>query len=207
MARSKHDLRSEATRQALVRAARSLFGARGYADVGTEEIVRTAGVTRGALYHQFHDKAGLFAAVAEEVEAEITGRIAAGAAGESAEPMDVLRAGARLFLEACAEPEVERIILLDAPAVLGWEAWRDLYARYGLGLVQLGLQSAMESGAIVRQPVTPLAHALIGALDECALYVARAEDPATARQECAAIFDQILCGFSPGGQPNAPSRP
>jgi len=207
MARSKHDLRSEATRRALVRAARSLFGARGYADVGTEEIVRAVGVTRGALYHQFRDKAGLFAAVAEDVEAEIAGRIAAGAAGESAEPMDVLRAGARLFLEACAEPEVERIILLDAPAVLGWEAWRDLYARYGLGLVQLGLQSAMESGAIVRQPVTPLAHALIGALDECALYVARAEDPATARQECAAIFDQMLSGFSPGGQPNAASRP
>src|SRR5262249_58355569 len=73
LAKSKHDLRSEATRQALVQAARRLFGARGYADVGTEEIVRSAGVTRGALYHQFRDKAGLFAAVAEEVEAEIAG--------------------------------------------------------------------------------------------------------------------------------------
>jgi len=197
MAKSKHDLRSEATRQALVRAARGLFGARGYAEVGTEEIVRAAGVTRGALYHQFRDKAGLFAAVAEEVEAEIAGLIAAGAAAESTEPIDVLRAGARLFLEVCAEPEVERIILLDAPAVLGWEAWRDLYARYGFGLVQVALQSAMNSGAIVRQPVTPLAHALIGALDECALYVARAEDPATARQECAAIVDQILRGLGP----------
>src|SRR5712692_10647754 len=167
MARTKHDLRSEATRQQLVTAARALFGTRGYAGVGTEEIVRAAGVTRGALYHQFRDKADLFAAVAEEVEAEIAGRIATGAAaaGAEADPLQVLRAGARLFLDACAEPEVERIILLDAPAVLGWEAWRDLYARYGLGLVQLGLQSAMESGAIVRQPVTPLAHALIGALD------------------------------------------
>jgi len=197
MAKSKHDLRSEATRQALVRAARGLFGARGYAEVGTEEIVRAAGVTRGALYHQFRDKADLFAAVAEEVEDEIAGLIAAGAAAESTEPIDVLRAGARLFLEVCAEPEVERIILLDAPAVLGWEAWRDLYARYGFGLVQVALQSAMNSGAIVRQPVTPLAHALIGALDECALYVARAEDPATARQECAAIVDQILRGLGP----------
>jgi AcrR family transcriptional regulator len=200
LARSKHELRSEATRQALVRAARRLFGARGYADVGTEEIVRAAGVTRGALYHQFRDKAGLFAAVAEEVEADIAGRIAAGASAESTEPTDVLRAGVRLFLEACAEPEVERIILLDAPAVLGWEAWRDLYARYGFGLVQLALQSAMDSGAIVPQPITPLAHALIGALDECALYVARADDQAAARQECAAIFDLILRGFSPGGQ-------
>jgi AcrR family transcriptional regulator len=197
MTRTKHDLRSEATRQRLVAAARALFGARGYAGVGTEEIVRAAGVTRGALYHQFHDKADLFAAVAEEVEAEIAERIAAGAAGAAADPVGALRAGAQLFLEACAEPEVERIILLDAPAVLGWEAWRDLAGRYGLGLVQLALQSAMDAGAIVPQPVVPLAHVLIGALDECALYVARAEDPPAAREQCAAIFDQILRSLTP----------
>jgi AcrR family transcriptional regulator len=198
MARTKHDLRSEATRRQLVTAARALFGARGFADVGTEEIVRAAGVTRGALYHQFRDKADLFAAVAEQVEAEITNRIAAGAAGAAADPMDALRAGARLFLDACAEPEVERIILLDAPSVLGWQAWRDLAARYGLGLVQLALQSAMDAGAIVPQPVVPLAHVLIGALDECALYIAQAEDPAAAREQCAAIFDRILRGITPG---------
>jgi len=165
--------------------------------VGTEEIVRAAGVTRGALYHQFRDKADLFAAVAEEVEAEIADRIAAGAAGAADDPVGALRAGAQLFLDACAEPEVERIILLDAPAVLGWEAWRDLAGRYGLGLVQLALQSAMDAGAIVPQPVVPLAHVLVGALDECALYVARAEDPPTARQECAAIFDRILRSITP----------
>ena len=195
MAPTKHDLRSEATRRQLVTAARALFGARGYAAVGTEEIVRAAGVTRGALYHQFRDKADLFAAVAEQVEAEIAGRIAAGAA--EADPVEALRAGARLFLDACAEPEVERIILLDAPAVLGWEAWRDLAGRYGLGLVQLALQSAMDAGAVVQQPVVPLAHVLIGALDECALYIARAEDPAAAREQCAAIFDRILRGITP----------
>ena len=192
MARTKHDLRSQATRRQLITAARGLFGARGYAAVGTEEIVRTAGVTRGALYHQFRDKADLFAAVAEEVEAEIAEQIAAGAVGAAADPVGALRAGARLFLHACAEPEVERIILLDAPAVLGWEAWRDLAGRYGLGLIQLALQSAMDSGAIVPQPVVPLAHALVGALDECALYVARAGDPAAAREECAMIIDRIL---------------
>src|SRR5213080_1451111 len=188
MTRTKHDLRSEATRRRLVSAARTLFGARGYAAVGTEEIVRAAGVTRGALYHQFRDKADLFAAVAEEVEAEIAERIAAGAAGASADPVEALRAGARLFLDACAEPAVERIILLDAPAVLGGEAWRDLAGRYGLGLVQFGLQAAMEAGAIVAQPVAPLAHVLIGALNESALYVARAEDQAAAREQCVAIL-------------------
>ena len=192
MNRTKHDMRSEATRRQLVAAARALFGARGYADVGTEEIVRAAGVTRGALYHQFRDKADLFAAVAEEVEAEIADRIATGAADAAAHPLQALRAGAQLFLDACAEPEVERIILLDAPSVMGWEAWRDLAARYGLGLVQFALQAAMDEGAIIRQPVEPLAHVLVGALDECALYIARAADPAAARAQCAAIFERIL---------------
>jgi AcrR family transcriptional regulator len=199
VARTKHDLRSEATRRQLVSAARALFGANGYAGVGTEEIVRAAGVTRGALYHQFRDKADLFAAVAEEVEAEIADRIAAGAAEAAADdPVGALRIGARLFLDACAEPEVERIILLDAPAVLGWEAWRDLAGRYGLGLVQVALQTAMDAGAIVAQPVVPLAHVLVGALDECALYIAGAEDPAAAREQCVAIFDRILRSITAG---------
>jgi len=194
MTRTKHDLRSEATRRRLVTAARPLFGARGYADVSTEEIVRAAGVTRGALYHQFRDKSDLFAAVAEEIEAGIAERIA-GAAGAEADPLAALRSGTRLFLDACAEPEVERIILLDAPAVLGWEAWRDLAGRYGLGLVQFGLEAAMQAGAIVSQPVAPLAHVVIGALNECALYVARAEDPAVAREQCVAVLDGILRGL------------
>jgi hypothetical protein len=117
--------------------------------------------------------------------------------------LGALRSGARLFLDTCAEPEVERIILLDAPAVLGWEAWRDLAGRYGLGLVQIALQSAMDAGAIVPQPVVPLAHVLIGALNECALYVASTEDPAAAREQCAAIFDQILRGITASHLPGA----
>jgi AcrR family transcriptional regulator len=195
MTKTKQDLRSEATRQRLVTAARALFGARGYAEVGTEEIVRAAGVTRGALYHQFRDKADLFAAVAEEVEAEVAERIAAGVADATADPVEALRLGARLFLDTCAQPEVERIILLDAPAVLGWQAWRDLAGRYGLGLVQAALQMAMDAGALAAQPVVPLAHVLVGALDECALYVAQTDDPSAAREECTGILDRILRGF------------
>jgi AcrR family transcriptional regulator len=196
MTKSKHDLRSEATRRLLVTAARRLFGARGYAGVGTEEIVRAAGVTRGALYHQFRDKADLFAAVVEQVEAEIMEQVVAGA-GAAADPVAELRTGMRLFLDACADQEVERIILLDAPAVLGWEAWRDLAGRYGLGLVQIALQAAIDAGAIIPQPVVPLAHVLIGALDECALYVARAQDRDMARKECTAILDRILRSLTP----------
>src|SRR5258706_6686773 len=120
MARSKHDLRSEATRQALVRAARSLFGARGYADVGTEEIVRAAGVTRGALYHQFHDKAGLFAAVAEEVEAEITGRIAAGTAGGGSQAMACRLGRGPPFLLAFAGSGVGAMLPVPPPAGPRW---------------------------------------------------------------------------------------
>src|SRR5262249_41382926 len=141
VAQTKHDVRSEATRRQLVTAARALFGARGYADVGTEEIVRAAGVTRGALYHQFRDKADLFAAVAEEIEAEIAERIAAGAADVEADPLQMLRTGAQLFLDACAEPEVERVILLDAPAGMGIGAWRGRAGRAELELVQYILDS------------------------------------------------------------------
>jgi AcrR family transcriptional regulator len=191
-AKTKQDLRSEATRERLVAAARKLFAERGYAGVGTEEIVQAAGVTRGALYHHFRDKADLFAAVLEVVEAETMRRISAAALSAGAEPIEALRAGTRTFLEVCAEPEVERIVLLDAPSVLGWEAWRDVGIRYSFGLVQQTLQAAMDAGAIARQPVVPLAHALIGAVDECALHVARAKDQQAAREECIEVIDRLL---------------
>jgi AcrR family transcriptional regulator len=193
---SKHDLRSAATRRLLVTTARTMFGERGFAGVGTEEIVRAAGVTRGALYHQFKNKNELFAAVAEQVEAEIVEMVITGVA-DATGPVDELRSGMRLFLDACADPAVERIILLDAPAVLGWEAWRDLSSRYGLGLVRGALQAAIDAGAIASQPIAPLAHALMGSVNECAFYVARAPDPVTARRECAAILDRILAGIAP----------
>jgi AcrR family transcriptional regulator len=194
---SKHALRSKATREKLVTAARALFAEHGYAGVGTEEIVRSAGVTRGALYHQFRDKEDLFAAVFEEVESEVTRRVAQDAlAGGATDPIGALRAGARAFLAACATPEVERIILLDAPAVLGWEKWREIGLRHGLGLVTGVLQAGMDAGAIAPQPVAPLAHLLIGALDEGALYVARASERETARSEVEGIVDRLVDGLA-----------
>jgi AcrR family transcriptional regulator len=196
--KTKQDLRSEATRQRLIAAARTLFAERGYAGVATEQIVQAAGVTRGALYHQFRDKAALFGAVAEAVQAEIAQRITTGAQTDGpVDPMAALHAGIRRFLEACADPAVERILLLDGPAVLGWQAWRELADRYGLGLLQHALQAAIDAGVITPQPVVPLAHVLIGALDECALYVARAQDPPAARQQCTAILQQLLGGLTP----------
>ena len=179
-------------------AARGLFAARGYAAVGTEEIVRAAGVTRGALYHQFRDKEDLFEAVFEEVEAETTRRIAEGAPADGAhDALAVLRAGARQFLATCAAPEVERIVLIDAPSVLGWERWRAIGLRHGLGLVTGVLEAGMEAGAIAPQPVAPLAHVLIGALDEGALYVARAEDRERAHADVEQILDRLIDGLAP----------
>jgi AcrR family transcriptional regulator len=195
---TKHAARSRATRDKLLTAARALFAERGFAAVGTEEIVRAAGVTRGALYHQFRDKEALFEAVFESVEAETTQRIAEGSlAGGAADPLEALRAGARQFLRECAEPEVERILLLDAPAVLGWERWRAIGMRHGLGLTTGVLQAGMDAGAIARQPVAPLAHLLLGALDEGAMYVARAADREAARAEVAAVVDRLLDGLAP----------
>ena len=174
--------RSEATRTALTDAARRLFAERGYADVGTEEIVREAGVTRGALYHHFDGKRDLLRAVYEQIEGEIAQDLAERAVpGTSV--LETLRLGADRFLDRCLEPEVQRIALLDAPAVLGWEQWREIGARYGLGLISALLTAGIEAGELRRQPVDPLAHALLGALDEIAMLVARADDPARARAE------------------------
>jgi AcrR family transcriptional regulator len=188
---------AEATRGALLGVARELFAERGYANVGTEEIVRRARVTRGALYHHFKGKDDLFHAVVEIVEAELTERIGAqaAAAASSGDPLDVLRAGANAFLDSSLEPEVQRIIMLDAPAVLGWEAWHEIGERYGLGLVMAVVGAAMDAGAIIRLPVRPLAHILIGALDEAAMLVARADDDGTTRREVGETIEALLSGL------------
>ena len=188
--------RSEATREALIRAARPLFAERGYADVGTEEIVRAAGLTRGALYHHFGGKRELLAAVYEEIERELAERIASGALGAS-DPVEAMRAGSALFLDACLEPEVQRIVLLDAPAVLGWERWREIAAANGLGLIEASLGAAIEAGEIRELPVKQTAHLLMGALDEAAMVVARSEDPRAMRDEVAETLNTLIEGLTP----------
>jgi AcrR family transcriptional regulator len=192
---NKHVERSRATRERLVMHARALFGERGYAAVGTEEIVRAAGVTRGALYHQFAGKEALFEAVVERVETELTTRVAAEAAA-AADPLEELREGCRAFLALCADPHVERMLLLDAPAVLGWDRWHEISLRHTLGLVTAVLEAGMEAGVMARQPVTALAHLLIGALDEGAMLIARADDGEAARAEVDAVMDRLLTALA-----------
>ena len=174
--------RAEATRSALVGAARALFAERGYGDVGTEEIVRRAQVTRGALYHHFRDKRDLFRAVHEGLEQELVEAVGARIGGIE-DPIELLETGIRSFLDACTDPAVIRITLLDAPTVLGWQEWREIDERYGMGLVTFGLQNAMDRGALRPQPVRPLAHVVLGALGEAAMLIGNAEDPGAARRE------------------------
>jgi AcrR family transcriptional regulator len=185
--------RTAATRAALVAAARQLFAEHGYSDVGTERVAQAAGVTRGALYHQFADKADLFAAVLEAVEVDLMQRLIelVGALPQD-DPLAVLAGGAEAWLDASLEPEVRRIALLDGPAVLGWERWREVGMRHGFGLVTGLLGELIEAGAIPAQPIEPLAHVIIGALDEAALYVAQAADPARARAETAPVLRRLV---------------
>ncbi len=184
--------RTEATRAALIAAARRLFTERGYDGVAAEEIVRAAGVTRGALYHHFGGKAQLLEAAYEQLEAESTERVARIVLGSELEsPLGAMRAGIEAFLDECAEPELRRIALHDAPAVLGWERWREIGAANGLGLIEASLNAAIEAGEIRSVPVQPTAHLLLGALDEAAMLVARSDDPAS-RAEVTSVLLILL---------------
>jgi AcrR family transcriptional regulator len=186
--------RGKTSRAALLRAGRELFAERGFAGVGTEEIVARAGVTRGALYHHFADKRDLFRGVHEELEQALVAGIGTRIAGID-DPWELMVSGVRAFLDACVDPAVMRIALLDAPAVLGWEEWREIDARYGLGLVSFGLQNAMDRGVLKPRPVRPLAHLLMGAMSEAAMLIANADDPAAARDEVEAPLLALVEGL------------
>lgn len=199
LARTLKAEQSEATRAALIATASGLFAERGYAAVGTEEIVRATGVTRGALYHHFAGKLELFQAVYEDVERKLVERIAESAIPSAGDPMQELHAGAQAFLDACEDPAVRRIALVDAPSVLGWEQWREIGLRYGFGLVQGTVQAAMDAGLIDQQPVLPLAHLLLGAIDEGAMLIARADDGGETRMQVGESVTRFLDALRPRG--------
>src|SRR4051812_29571611 len=191
--------RAEATRTALIKAGRDLFAERGYDDVGAEEIVRTAGLTRGALYHHFPTgKPGLLEAIYERMEAESTERVAHIVLdSDMHSPLAAMKAGVASFLDECAEQGFQQIVLHDAPAVLGWERWREIAAANGLGLIEASLIAAIEAGEIRPLPVKPTAHLLLGALDEAAMLLARDERP-QARLEVTEVLVTLLDSFAVG---------
>jgi AcrR family transcriptional regulator len=191
--RRKQAERAAETREALIGAARPLFAAHGFAEVALETIVRAAGVTRGALYHHFADKTELFAAVFERVEGELAARMVAAIGAErQSDPLEVMRLGAAFWLDACSDPEVQRIVLVDAPAVLGWTRWTEIGNRYNIGLVQDLLTNAIETGRIPHQPVEVTALTMLGAMREATLYIARAPEDEQARQDAGAVMTRLI---------------
>jgi AcrR family transcriptional regulator len=185
--------RAAETRETLIAVARPLFAAHGFADVALETIVRAAGVTRGALYHHFADKTELFAAVFERVEGEVATRMGeAIAASNQTDPVEVMRLGAGFWLDACSDPEIQRIVLVDAPGVLGWTRWTEIGNRYNIGMVRDLLTNAIEIGRIPQQPVEATAMTILGAMREVTMYVARADDHDRARQEAGAVMGRLI---------------
>lgn len=186
--------RREATRSALIEAGRDLFGRHGYDAVSSEQIVAAAGVTRGALYHHFDGKRGLFAAVFERVEEEIVAGLDL-SDFDGAGPLDALLAAADQFLDLSLDRALQRITLIDGPAVLGWEAWHEVEARHGLALVRAALAGAIEAGEIRPLPVEELSLMFLGAFMEAALQLARAEDQDEARRRTGEAMGALIDGL------------
>jgi AcrR family transcriptional regulator len=163
-----------ATTRALIEAARNRFADQGFAQVSLSEIVADAGVTKGALYHHFDGKGDLFRAVLRQVHEEVADRIVA--AAPDADPWSQLVAGCDAFLRASTEPGIQRIMLIDAPAVLGWDVWRELDAATSMQQLEYVLSILIEQGVIDQQPVEPLVRLLSGAMNEAALWLAGSDD-------------------------------
>ena len=183
-----------ATKQRLESVARDLFAKRGFAEVSAEELVAKAHVTRGALYHHYNGKEGLLAAVVEALMQELHETIVRESASQT-DTLEALERGMAVFLKVCSEPGVQRILLIDAPAILGWAKWREMDAKYGFGLIKQALTAAMKAGALRRQEVGLLAHILLGALSEAAMVIARSPYPAKARKDAERALASVLAGW------------
>jgi AcrR family transcriptional regulator len=184
--------RSEATRAALLDAGRRLFSTKGYSHSGREEIVASAGVTRGALQHHFGDKQSLFVAVYEAMEQEVVARVATAAMNSGDDPVEQLRAGCHAYLDAVLDPTVQRVCAIDGPAVLPAEVRQEITDRYALGLVREAVRAAVTSGSIDQTPVEPLTHMLLAGVMAAAQYVATSPDPSGAREEAGQTVDLLL---------------
>jgi AcrR family transcriptional regulator len=182
--------RTEATRAALVSAARALFVEKSYAETGTPEIVAAAGVTRGALYHHFADKQALFAAVVEAESAAVAREVEQ-AAPAGVRPLDALKAGGAAFLAAMAQPGRARLLLLDGPAVLGHAAMNEIEGRHGGRTLRDGLSAAMADGSIRPLPVDVLATLFAAAFDRAALAIEQGDSPQDHLTVMAALVDGL----------------
>lgn len=192
MKRSKTE--AQETMERLLQVAREEFADKGYADTALEMVADIAQVTRGALYHHFKNKKGLFLAVLDLVQREVSERVAS-EAGRSSEPWEQLLLGCRAFIAAAVEPQNMRIMLIDGPAVAGWETWRQMDEIHSMRHLREQLDGMQQKGEMKQLPVDAMTHALSGAMNECSLWVAEAEDTAQAADESMRIIETMLTGF------------
>ena len=195
--RQSQEERSRATRAALTGTARRLFAERGYANVSAGEIVAAAGLTRGALYHHYADKKALFQAVFVELDEELSAEIGA-AVADAPDPAAGMLGALDAYLRACARPEVVRIALTDAPAVLGWHEWRAIEAEHGLRMIRDLLVGAQRQGLAPAGPVEVLSQLILSLVTEAALFIAHAEDKQAAAEQARAGLLMLLGGASGG---------
>ena len=198
---SRNAERGRATRDHIVDVAVDLFATAGYDGTSVEAVMRTAGVSKGALYHHFSGKDALFEAVLDRMDARIDGALAAAGAGART-PADLLRAGCLAWIRLAVDPVVQQITLIDAPAVLGWQRWRERDETNFLGAVRTALTAVAERGGLDPAHVDVFAHALLAAVNEIAQLVARADDPAAALEATGGALDELLDRIlgAPGGR-------
>jgi AcrR family transcriptional regulator len=188
---NKNVARGEATRAQLIATATRMFADRGYEDASIEAVLREAGVSRGSLYHHFPSKEALFEAVAEDVETSVGAQTLAAASGSDG-PVAALRAGFLAWIRLAGDPVVQRILLVDAPSVLGWERWRSMEEDHALGSIRAVLQVIANDGRLRPELVGTLAHVLLASVNEVALLVARSDDQEAAMKAGADAIDELL---------------
>jgi len=195
---NKNVERGQATRAHLVDVATRLFAERGYDGTSIEAVLAEAGVSRGSLYHHFPGKDALFWAVLEGVAARV-GQQLADATRDAPDPVAALRAECLAWIRLADDQVVRQTALIDAPAVLGWERWRELDEQGSLRPIRAALQYAAEAGRIEPRHVDAFAHIVLATINEVALMIARADDPAaalTAGESAVAEFLDRLLGDS-----------
>jgi AcrR family transcriptional regulator len=199
--------RGRATRDQLVAAAMQLFAARGFEATSTDAVLEQTGVSRGSLYHHFASKQALFEAVVEAVEARVGAEVvAATAAAGSTDPVAVLRAGFLAWVRLAADPVVRRILLIDAPAVVGWRRWREIEEQYGLGMIRAVVHAAAEEGRLPTTQVDAFSHMLLAAVNELALLVALADDVQAVQASAQDAVDELLRRLLPQADPTRGAR-
>jgi AcrR family transcriptional regulator len=185
--------RGQATRQHLIEVATELFADRGYDGTSIEAVLERAGVSRGSLYHHFAGKDRLFEAVVETVHAQVgEATLAAANASGATEAHALLKAAELAWIRLAGDPVVRRILLIDAPTVLGWRRWRDIEEQYGLGMLKAVLQQAVDDGRVPAQLVEPFAHILLATGNEMALVIALADDVPAAQAAAEAAVEEFL---------------